>query len=769
MKQYEIKLLVVLLWGVTAVSCQSPFFGDQLKSEHIEEEVYVPPQYDKVVPPLNVTATQNEIDQIIVTWSKVATAAGYRIYRSEDPSTGFELLSEVSATDGLSSESGSGSEGGIPAAGSEGTGENTDETASGTNADNGTDSGTESVSSDMTFSDNGSRLPLKSGFTYYYRISSLNTENVESSLTEAVAGRCYLTNGDVVPPAVVTASKGSYGDRILLSWDAVAKDASYRIYRTESENVPVDDSVLIATTESGINFYEDADTVLKAGQIYYYRIQTIGQSGNPGEQPPTSVLSTAVFGYLADPSVPEVTGLTATTNDSEKVYLTWNPVSYPVRIYRSDSESGTYEVLADVAEGGEYADLKSSGNLKEKEYFYKIQAVKSEAETGILSAPVKGHVEIRPPEIVLTGGEVVIDLNRSRVFNDPGFSASDNFDGDLTSYCLVDESAIDFTKRGVWTVTYSVTDAAGQTTTVERKVKTIFLPNLDNADIVLVSKYAAAGQQFVVEVRGIQPAEVPAELETSYSYGWAVESGSASGNSTQGSLLVKASDAKMFEKEVTVTVSTADGSVNFSKPVQIYPDVTVFGNTFPVNGQFGSYRADYYVRLRTAVASWTCESGSALSGDYVYGHWGGGDPETLISVLNGEFVMNNIETDTSNWAGVGDKADSAVRLYSPEFDVFANVTYRISFRVYRESGSKADVFLRVVSGDSYTDFATSKQEGWSSYSFDYVAKADGTLSLQIYKMPSGVKDWGAVTENILYTSCDSKEVRIDDIAVTYKN
>ena len=96
------------------------FFGETLNAEHVEEEVYVPPQYDKVVPPLTVSATQNGVDKIDLTWSNVVSASGYRIYRSEESETGFELLSEVSET---------------------------------------------------VFSDNGSIFPLKLGVSYYYKIS----------------------------------------------------------------------------------------------------------------------------------------------------------------------------------------------------------------------------------------------------------------------------------------------------------------------------------------------------------------------------------------------------------------------------------------------------------------------------------------------------------------------------------------------------------------------------------------------------------------------
>lgn len=724
MKNSGIKLPVILAF-LGAVSCQSPFFGDQLKSEHIEEEVYIPPQYDRIMPPLSVSATTDRIDKIELSWSAVAGAAGYNVYRSESLETGFELLAEVQ---------------------------------------------------EPSYTDTGAAVPLKSGFTFYYKVSTLNTENVESALTEPVAGRCYLQNGEVVPPAVVFATQGSYGDRIVVSWDAVPTAASYRVFRCDSETAEFDESALIAETEETV--YEDCSDGLTVGKNYFYKVQSVGGSASPGEEPSSSVLSSVATGYLADPSVPEITGLAASTIYSDKVVLTWDPVGCPVRIFRAESEAGEYTVLADGYEGSEYSDLKSNGSLKEKEYFYKVQAFRSETEKGILSQAVKGHVPILPPEITLTGGDVIIDINRVQTFVDPGYSARDDFDGELTGYCFADSSEIDFTKRGEWTVYYSVTDASGQTATAERKVKTIFLPNLDNADIVVLSDYAAAGQMFSVEIQGVQPAEVPSELGTSYSYSWSVDSGTVSGDTARVSMLVSVSDSKVQDKKIVVTVSTADGSVSCEKNIPIYPSLTSFGSDFLSAGNIAPYTADIKVLWYNKFSGWVIEEGSDLVSDYDYTYNGGAvwttedeNLENIIKCSDGLFVVS----DTSayfDWLGAGDAAETAVRLKGPEFGVCAGVRYEIKTRIYRGAGSKADVFVRIGNGTVFSDFAVSTTEGWTDYVFDFVSETDETVSLQVWKMPSGVRQWGDITEGEtgnLRTGSDQKEVRIDYITISYKN
>lgn len=715
MKKAGIGLLLV--FGM-AISCQSPFFGDQLKSEHIEEEVYVPPRYDKVVPPLTVTATTDVLNQIDITWTKVASASGYRIYRSEAAETGFELLAEVTET---------------------------------------------------AFADNGSLLPLKSGLPYYYKIASVNLEKIESTLTAAVIGRCYLENGEVIPPTVVNASFGNYADRIEVSWDAVPTAASYRVFRVDSEKAECTAETMIAQTEA--NVYSDTDDTLKQEGHYYYRIQSIGKTSQPDEAPAASALSVTAVGCLADPTVPTISGFKATTDREDAVLLTWNPVSCPVRLYRAESINGEYVFLHEVKAGGEYLDKKDYDGLREKVYFYRIQAIKSENEKGILSDPIEGSLEILPPQITLVGGDVIIDLNRNQSFEDPGYSVFDKFDGDLTSYCTVDDSGINYEKRGVWTVVYSVTDAGGQKATAERKVKTVFLPNVDNAEIVVGATYAVSGKLFPVQLRNLQPAVVPSELETSYSYEWSVSSGQTQGRGDSCTVLVNSQKTDVAEAQLSLKISTADGFATVTKTVTIYPDLSSISNTFSKTGSFGNYLADYKVRLRTAVSSWVVVQDSGLSADYSYLHGGGGDAETLLSVANGAFVINNVEVDSSNWAGVGDKADTMARLYSPQFFVSGGVKYKISLRVYRESGAKADVFVRLVAESSYKDVLTvSKTAGWTDYSLEYIPDSDNTVSLQVWKMPSGYKEWDIVnSKDILSQSCDSKEVRIDDLSIDYWN
>ncbi len=73
-----------------------------------------------------------------------------------------------------------------------------------------------------------------------------------------------------------------------------------------------------------------------------------------------------------------------------------------------------------------------------------------------------------PPVVKLTGGSS-ITVGIGAEFADPGYTATDNYDGDLTDQVQVSGS-VDAFKEGTYTLTYTVTDSYQNTTTVSREV-----------------------------------------------------------------------------------------------------------------------------------------------------------------------------------------------------------------------------------------------------------------------------------------------------------
>ena len=79
------------------------------------------------------------------------------------------------------------------------------------------------------------------------------------------------------------------------------------------------------------------------------------------------------------------------------------------------------------------------------------------------------------PIITLKGYENVT-IYRGNVYEEEGYTATDNCDGDITS--LVEaKGTVDNTKVGVYEITYTVKDKSGNTTSVKRKVSVIYPPS----------------------------------------------------------------------------------------------------------------------------------------------------------------------------------------------------------------------------------------------------------------------------------------------------
>ncbi len=78
------------------------------------------------------------------------------------------------------------------------------------------------------------------------------------------------------------------------------------------------------------------------------------------------------------------------------------------------------------------------------------------------------YVDDKPPVISLSGNSLVY-VKSDTEYKELGFSANDNVDGDLTSKVQV-TGLPNMSKSGIYVVTYSVTDSAGNTAYATRKV-----------------------------------------------------------------------------------------------------------------------------------------------------------------------------------------------------------------------------------------------------------------------------------------------------------
>jgi len=97
-----------------------------------------------------------------------------------------------------------------------------------------------------------------------------------------------------------------------------------------------------------------------------------------------------------------------------------------------------------------------------------------EYTTSESAAPKDPIADTTAPVITLLGADPM-ELNVGDTFNDPGATATDDTDGDLTS-SIQTSSNIDTSVAGSYTVTYTVSDTAGNTASATRSVVVIGNP-----------------------------------------------------------------------------------------------------------------------------------------------------------------------------------------------------------------------------------------------------------------------------------------------------
>lgn len=88
-----------------------------------------------------------------------------------------------------------------------------------------------------------------------------------------------------------------------------------------------------------------------------------------------------------------------------------------------------------------------------------------------VSKPTTTKKDIEKPEITLIGNKD-ITINEGSNYSDEGAKATDNIDGDITSKIKVSGN-VDTNKTGTYTITYTVSDKAGNIAETSRKVTVI--------------------------------------------------------------------------------------------------------------------------------------------------------------------------------------------------------------------------------------------------------------------------------------------------------
>jgi hypothetical protein len=87
---------------------------------------------------------------------------------------------------------------------------------------------------------------------------------------------------------------------------------------------------------------------------------------------------------------------------------------------------------------------------------------------------INSKKDTTPPTIKLKG-ESIVRMFVGDSFVDPGVSAIDDFDGDVTSF-IKKESDVDMSKAGNYKITYTVSDRSGNSAKISRDIRVFFKP-----------------------------------------------------------------------------------------------------------------------------------------------------------------------------------------------------------------------------------------------------------------------------------------------------
>jgi len=151
--------------------------------------------------------------------------------------------------------------------------------------------------------------------------------------------------------------------------------------------------------------------------------------------------------------------------DTEKPVITLNGVS-PVNVEQGNSYTDAGATASDNVDGNLTADIVVGGDTVNTNVVgsyvitYNVSDAAGNAADEV-TRTVNVVPETTPPVITLIGSPTV-NINVGGTYIDEGATASDNFDGDITS-SIVTVNPIDTSVAGTYVVTYNVSDAAGNT------------------------------------------------------------------------------------------------------------------------------------------------------------------------------------------------------------------------------------------------------------------------------------------------------------------
>ncbi len=185
----------------------------------------------------------------------------------------------------------------------------------------------------------------------------------------------------------------------------------------------------------------------------------------------------------------------------------------------SDDRDG--DISARIVVGGDTVEI---GTVGEYTVTYNVSdAAGNAAEQVTRIVRVVLPPDTVPPVIELLG-DSPLEVDQGATYTDPGATASDDRDGDISAGIVVGGDTVDADTAGEYTVTYDVSDAAGNAAeTVTRIVRVVVVRDLDALNRAILPEVARdiADQNVSAIARRLEQARLPSRAAGSASLGGA--------------------------------------------------------------------------------------------------------------------------------------------------------------------------------------------------------------------------------------------------------
>jgi fibronectin type 3 domain-containing protein len=295
---------------------------------------------------------------------------------------------------------------------------------------------------------------VEAGTDYFYKIVACYGE-IESQQSAWNKGNSGTVPAELSPPAGVSATDGTHGTYITITWLASTGADYYRVYRATGPDGP------FSQVGNDITSLSYQDSAISVSTQYYYRVKAFNAAASM-ESDYSGYDSGYAGSLVGIPDAPA--GVSATdkaANNKERVLVTWSAVSGATsyRVYRSLALNGGYSLISGSVTGMSYEDRSMHLDTV---YYYRVTAVNSAGESSF-SAADQGSRQITIDEFYHDIFTPPSKYAKDRIyvrFPHPNVGDEATFYGDNggTMHFVVVLGGFDILKWDIWgrtTITYT--------------------------------------------------------------------------------------------------------------------------------------------------------------------------------------------------------------------------------------------------------------------------------------------------------------------------